>query len=199
VIILSESKLAIPKNNIVALDIILNWQMAIAWAGEANCQPTRLGWWRTDLIDNEGGGDLFARLFPRTKAYAGWESVRDAAIAVDRRARQRMATPDEIRTLFFWGFDIDEQLNDRLAQRKQRGEELVLPIAWKEEFDREILATQIRDCCGESKYRLVAGGREVNNSDTLEHNVLALVAAFVPWERDYPMPFCRANRSLSTT
>jgi hypothetical protein len=32
------------------LDLILDWQMTIAWAGEANCEPSRLGWWRTDLI-----------------------------------------------------------------------------------------------------------------------------------------------------
>ncbi len=37
------------------LDLILDWQMTIAWAGEANCEPSRLGWWRTDLIDELGG------------------------------------------------------------------------------------------------------------------------------------------------
>ena len=83
------------------LDLILDWQMTIAWAGEANCEPSRLGWWRTDLIDDLGGGDLLARLLPRTKVYAGWESARQAALATDRRARQRMANPDKLRTIFF--------------------------------------------------------------------------------------------------
>jgi hypothetical protein len=40
------------------LDLILDWQMTIAWAGEANCEPSRLGWWLTDLINDLGGGDL---------------------------------------------------------------------------------------------------------------------------------------------
>ncbi len=177
----------------LALDLILNWQMAIAWAGEAKCQPSRLGWWNTDLIDEEGGGDLLARLLPRTKAYAGWEAVRDGAIAVDRRTRQRMAAPDAIRTLFFLGFDIDEQLSDRLAERKRLNEKLTLPIEWTNGFDREVLAKKICDCCGDSKYRTTVGGREVSNSGTTVNNFLALVAALAPWDKEYSMPFYRVK------
>jgi hypothetical protein len=46
------------------LDELLALQLTVAWAGEAAGEPTRLGWWKTDLVDAQGGGDLFARLTP---------------------------------------------------------------------------------------------------------------------------------------
>src|SRR6187455_1033423 len=52
------------------LDEILSLQLAVAWAGEAAGEPARLGWWKSDLVDGEGGGDLFARLVPRTAKWA---------------------------------------------------------------------------------------------------------------------------------
>ena len=39
-----------------ALDAILAIQLTVAWAGEARCDPKRLAWWDTDLVDPEGGG-----------------------------------------------------------------------------------------------------------------------------------------------
>ncbi|WP_441290427.1 BREX-6 system BrxE protein [Sorangium sp. KYC3313] len=50
-------------------------QLTVAWAGEGICAPPRLGWWRTDLVAVEGGGDLLERLLPRTHAWASLESV----------------------------------------------------------------------------------------------------------------------------
>jgi len=173
------------------LDMILDWQMTIAWLGEANCEPPRLGWWRTDLIDDLGGGDLLSRLLPRTKLYAGWEAAREAAIATDRLARQRMADPDKLRTIFFWGFDLDEKLTDRLAVRKRQSENLKLPIAWENGFDRGAITKQISDHCGESKYEIVAGGREIHRNGTDASSLLSLVAALVPFDQNYPMPFYR--------
>jgi hypothetical protein len=51
-----------------ALDEILALQFLVAWAGEGRCKPRRFGWWDTDLVDPDGGGDLLARLAPRTHA-----------------------------------------------------------------------------------------------------------------------------------
>ena len=48
-----------------ALDAILALQLTVAWAGEGLSDPKRLDWWRTDLVDALGGGDLFARLLPK--------------------------------------------------------------------------------------------------------------------------------------
>ena len=101
------------------LDAILAIQFTIAWAGEGRCQPRRLGWWETDLIDDAGGGDLFARLLPQTHAWASLEAVREAARRTDAKARARMADPDKMRTLFFLGFEVDEQLGDRSAALKR--------------------------------------------------------------------------------
>ena len=102
------------------LDTILATQVTIAWAGEGRCSPRRLGWWDTqDLIDQSGGGDLFARLLPQTYAWASIEAVREAATRTDAKARNKMAAPDRMRTLFFLGFEIDEQLSDRLAFLKR--------------------------------------------------------------------------------
>ena len=33
------------------LDQVLALQIMVAWAGEGICEPKRLDWWRTDLID----------------------------------------------------------------------------------------------------------------------------------------------------
>lgn len=103
------------------LDNILALQIIVAWAGEGVCDPKRLDWWRTDLIDENGGGDLFGRLFPKTHQWASLQAVRQAAIQQDRRKRLDMAKPDAVRTLFFWGFTVDEQLTERLAFHKQSG------------------------------------------------------------------------------
>jgi hypothetical protein len=78
------------------LDDILAIQLSVAWAGEGRCEPRRLGWWETDLIDPRGGGDLMARLLPRTAAWAGLEAVREAAMRVDRKARAALPDPDKV-------------------------------------------------------------------------------------------------------
>ena len=100
------------------LDHILALQITVAWAGEGLCEPKRLGWWKTDLVDELGGGDLFGRLLPKTAKWAALEAVRQAGIATDKQARAKLANPANVRTLFFWGFTIDEKLKDRLAVHK---------------------------------------------------------------------------------
>lgn len=86
------------------LDAILALQLTVAWAGEGRCTPRRLGWWDTDLIDEAGGGDLLARLLPKTHAWASLEAVREAARRTDAKARGRMADPDKMRSLHFLRF-----------------------------------------------------------------------------------------------
>ena len=102
-----------------------------------------------------------------------------------------MANPDKLRTIFFWGFDLDEKLHDRLAARKRLSENLKLPIAWEDGFDREAIAKQISDRCGESKYELVVGGLEIRSFDSDQQNLLFLVAALIPFDQNYSMPFYR--------
>lgn len=101
------------------LDDILTWQFLVAWSGEGNGELQRLGWWRTDLTDELGGGDFFQRLLPKTAKWAALEAVRQAAIQHDQKIRQRLSQPDLVNTLFFWGFAVDERLADRLAVHKR--------------------------------------------------------------------------------
>jgi hypothetical protein len=101
------------------LDAILALQLTVAWAGESAGEPARLGWWKSDLVDPEGGGDLMARLAPKTARWASLGLVREAAREVDRSLRTKAARGDRLWTLFHFGFEIDEQLDDRLAYHRQ--------------------------------------------------------------------------------
>jgi len=62
----------------VAVDAALEAQLIVAWAGEAG-EERRLGWWRTDMVAEFGGEDLFRRLMPRTSDWAVLQVVREAA------------------------------------------------------------------------------------------------------------------------
>ncbi len=105
------------------LDEVLSLQLVVAWAGEGKTDPPRLGWWRTSLVDEFGGEDLFARLTPRTWKWAVLEAARIAARMVDAEMRSHAADGDQLITLFHFGFAIDEQLDDRLAELKRTATE----------------------------------------------------------------------------
>jgi hypothetical protein len=72
------------------IDTILAFQITVAWSVESREQTIRPGW-ETDLVDATGGGDLLARLLPRTHAWASLDSVRDATRRVDQWARSGRA------------------------------------------------------------------------------------------------------------
>ena len=121
------------------VDTVLSLQFLVAWAGEAQ---GRLGWWESDLVDEEGGGHLLARLAPRTHAWAALQCVRRVAFLADARARQQLPDADSVRTLFFWGFEFDERLEDRILQWKrsqtppQEAFKWPFALEWKrEEFE----------------------------------------------------------------
>jgi hypothetical protein len=101
------------------LDEILTLQLLVAWAGEGLSDPPRLGWWRTMLVDEFGGDDLFKRLTPRTWKWAVLEAARVAARSVDADARSHAADGDQLLSLFHFGFVIDEQLDDRFSELKR--------------------------------------------------------------------------------
>lgn len=176
------------------LDQILAVQITVAWAGEGRCEPRRLGWWDTDLIDPDGGGDFFARLLPQTHAWASLEAVREAARRVDAKARAKMADPDAVRSLFFLGFELDEQLNDRLAALKRSGTEpaasLPLPLGLGTTFSREELERVLTEA-GQEKAKVVPGGRQLKGEPPAdpEELVRRLAAGLVPLAESYPLPF----------
>jgi hypothetical protein len=181
------------------LNAILALQFTIAWAGEADCDPPRLGWWRTDLVDEAGGGDLISRIFPRTKQWAALEAVRKAAILADGEARRRMAEPDRVRTLFFWGFTLDEALQDQIWAHKKRGkrpdEVLPLPLDFQADFDREVVKEALRIPNRDVAFKVVPGGRELAETPPKSEVLQAkhLAAAFLPFSEEYPAPLFRVS------
>ncbi len=175
------------------LDAILAVQLTVAWAGEGRCTPRRLGWWDTDLISEDGGGDFLARLLPRTHAWASLEAVREAARRIDARARGKMADPDKMRTIYFLGFEVDEQLGDRLAVHKRSAkkpaEALPLPLPISEEFSKEKLVAALQG--GDVAFATVPNGRQLKGArpESPDALVARLGAALVPLAEQYPLPF----------
>jgi hypothetical protein len=182
------------------IDKILTLQIMVAWAGEGGCEPKRLDWWRTDLIDEYGGGDLLQRLLPKTHLWASLEAVRLATIQVDRRKRQEMAQPDTVRSLFFWGFEIDEKLAERLAFHKQNKNKLTpleaLPyftINITQPFSETEFEEAIRIPNQKINFTVVPNGREIVGEivTDLELRAKKLAAALLPLTDSYTMPFYR--------
>jgi hypothetical protein len=180
------------------LDGILAWQITVAWAGEGRCEPPRLGWWQTDLIDPAGGGDLLARLLPRTHVWAGLEAVREVARRADQQAREKMAEPDRVRSLFFFGFELDELLSERLGQlkRDERPPADVLPFPLSlAVFSRDQLTEALSATGRAPAFEVVPGGRQLKAAmpDSPELAARNLAAALVPLSEQYPAPFYRAK------
>jgi hypothetical protein len=184
-----------------ALDLILALQITIAWAGEGLCEPQRLNWWRTDVVDAEGGGDLFRRLFPKTHEWAALEAVRQVAIQQDQQIRLGMAQPDQVRTLFFLGFELDERLADRLLAHKRNGsppqEILPLPINLAETFSQPNFEAALQVPGQKMAFQVSPAGREMVGTmpESPELWVRNLAAALLPLIDQYPMPFYRLGVS----
>ncbi|NVJ19966.1 BREX-6 system BrxE protein [Myxococcus sp. AM011] len=145
------------------LDEILALQLVLAWAGESpGGQQPRLGWWKTDLVDPDGGGDLWRRLLPRTHHWAGLDAARRAARRVDERLRRESARADDMRTLFHFGFEIDEALDERLAHHKLEAhppvEVLPLLQVTGAPFDREALFSRLYSPNLDVAYKVAAFG-----------------------------------------
>jgi len=105
------------------IDAALTAQFIVAWAGEygEGDRPQRLGWWRTDLVSEDGGHDLFSRLAPQSWRWAAWQAVREAARRRDATQRAKDHDPDRVRTLYSLGFEVDERLDERLQELKRTG------------------------------------------------------------------------------
>jgi hypothetical protein len=187
-----------PRIPFDTLDQILSLQFLIAWAGEGLCDPPRLGWWRTDLVDEDGGGFILADLLPITSKWAALEAVRAAAIAVDREIRWKLSQPDQVRTPFFWGFEMDEQLADRLREHKlanlMQAPETILdvPLVLTKDYSEEDFKTAITIPGHQPSYKVVPYGRELK-APPMDWGLQMkqLTSALLPLEDNYPMPFYR--------
>jgi hypothetical protein len=172
-------------------DAILALQLSVAWAGETAGDPPRLGWWKSDLVDPEGGGDLFTRLVPKTAPWASLTLVREAARRIDEASRNKLANPDAVWTLFHFGFEIDERLSDRLAWHRQHQHDpkQVLGPDFLIGSDPKALEAMLTGK-GKPKVTLTPAGRKVaiTQASPIEAASL-LAAALLPLAPTYPMPF----------
>lgn len=181
------------------LDKILTIQLLVAWAGEGRSEPKRLGWWDTDLVDEAGGGDLLARLAPRTHVWASLELVREAARRVDAKARCKHGDPDKLRSLFFLGFDLDEKVADRLSELKRQGKppEEVLPLPFKlsAKFDKDALVSALSKAGKVTFDKVPPVGRQLKGAVPTAPLAMVekLAAALTPLSEDYPLPFFKVG------
>jgi hypothetical protein len=181
-----------------ALDEILALQLTVAWAGEQGAEPTRLGWWSSDLVNKLGGYDLFHRLAPRTHAWASLGLVRKVAATVDAGLRKSMAGGDGLWTLFHFGFDVDEALSERLAQHRAAerapAEALGPRLLVSETWSPQALSKQLSSL-GSPKTTTEPGGRRVSakTGSALEAARL-LAASLADLPARYPMPYLEPAR-----
>ena len=184
------------------LDLALTAQCVVAWAGEGG-EERRLCWWRSDLLSEFGGIDLFQRLLPATWEWAVLQAAREMARRVDESLRRQHHTPDHILSLFSLGFDQDERIEERLQELKSSGRSpaQVLPglsvlnpsapgqplreTVWEPEAFRRWVARH-----GEVSFTLTPIGRRLTGAPPkpLGQQVQALVAGLAPLGDAYPLP-----------
>ncbi len=178
------------------LDFILTAQFVVAWAGETGEEP-RLGWWRSDLVSEYGGVDLFRRLLPDTWQWAILQAVREAARRHDAKLRRREHDPDRIYSLYNLGFELDELLDERLADLKREanppqealpGLREVMLEHWQPGAFTDWVAGH-----GDADHAASPVGRRLKGEppSSPERAVRALVAALRPLGDDYPLPHFR--------
>lgn len=181
------------------LDAILVAQLAIAWAGEGGEEP-RLGWWRTDLVSEFGGEDLFQRLLPHTWKWAVLQAVREAARRRDAELRHQSHDADTVLSLYSLGFEVDERVEERLQELKRTRPDPMMALPGLQEVVTEGWA---RASFGEwvqghgtVDFVTAPIGRRLRGDPPSSPGLLVkkLVAACWPLGDGYPLPHYRVAR-----
>ncbi len=191
-------KQATPKTGLLSstLDEILTLQLLIAWAGEEAGEPKRLAWWRSSMVDEFGGEDLFQQLLPDTWKWAVLEAARAAAKKADAKLREKASDADQLVSLFHFGFVIDEQLDDRLAELKVQtidpASALTGLAPMKKDWDAGAFLAWLGDL-GSSNYAASPSGRRLRGEQPTDPLVAAksLAAAHAAKAEAYPAPHYR--------
>ena len=184
------------------LDQALTAQMVVAWAGESGEDP-RLGWWQTDLVSEFGGEDLLKRLLPRTWHWAMLQAVREAARRKDEELRGKASDPDQLVTLFRFGFVLDEQIEERLQFHKRSG---LSPVEALPGLG-EVLGTTLHQGWDKADFQEwleaftpvqaepMPTGRQIKGPAPggLDRRVAQLLAALAPLTDSYPLPHFRVK------
>lgn len=178
------------------VDRVLTAQLLVGWAGEGGEEP-RLGWWRSDMVSEFGGEDLFQRLLPQTWRWGVLQAAREAAKRRDAELRLQDHNPDRILSLFHLGFELDEQVEERLAAHKNSGvmpgEALpVLENFVGKDWERARFEAWLREH-GNEEYVTVPAGRRLKGDAPGEISVIVdrLLAAHVSLGDAYAMPHFR--------
>jgi len=184
------------------LDQALTAQIVVAWAGEGGEEP-RLGWWQTDLVSEFGGEDLLKRLLPRTWPWALLQAVQEAARRKDEELRGMASDPDQLVSLYRFGFELDELIEERLQFHKRSGlppvEALpalaeVLGNALHQSWDQDQFQGWL-EAHGPVQAETVPTGRLLKGPlpAGLDRRVTLLVAALAPLAERYPLPHFRVK------
>jgi len=110
-----------------------------------------------------------------------------------------MADPDQIRSIYFLGFDVDERLAERLAELKRSGaipaRALPLPLELGAPFSADNFTKALGSGAKPPAYDVVPGGRQLRGAMPLrlDEAVRSLAAALVPLPDKYPLPFFRVK------
>ena len=182
------------------LDEILTYQFAVAWAGESGEDEPRLKWWKTDMVSEFGGQDLFQRLVPQSWEWAALEVAREAARRTDAKSRKRDANPDRLLSLFRLGFEIDEQLQDRIREHKQSGTSprAAFPglATVMESWDPDLFAAWLAKGDKPAIVNEPSGRRLTNDPPANPIDMVQRVAhALLPIHDEYPCPHYRDPRA----
>lgn len=178
------------------LDVALTAQLAVAWAGEGG-EEKRLAWWRSDLLSEFGGEDLFRRLLPNTWEWAVLQGAREAARRKDAEVREKDHNPDRILSLYSLGFELDERIGERLQDLKQAGRppNKALPVLgklmaqpWKAERFLDWVKSH-----GAVETTVTPVGRCIAGEppQALGEVIHKLLAGLAPLAESYPLPHFR--------
>jgi hypothetical protein len=188
-----------PSITTAEIDFLLTAQLAVAWAGESGEEP-RLGWWRSDLVSEYGGEDLFQRLLPHTWRWAVLQAACEAARRCDAESRARHHNPDEIVSLYCLGFETDERIDERLQHLKRSGlpPEEALPSLAKlvtRSWDKAAF-TKWLQTHGQPSFVAEPIGRRIKGEPPPQLTELAgqLLAALGPSAESYPLPHYRSGK-----
>lgn len=180
------------------IDDLLSAQIIVAWAGESGGDDERrLGWWRSDLISEFGGQDLFERLLPHSWQWAMFQAVREAARRHDQKIRESDHNADRLLSLFSLGFEIEERTDERLQDLKRSGKtphecltelKTMLDAGWSNEAFEKWVTKR-----GKADFTQQPGGRRLKGKmpESLSEATSRLIAALAPIEEAYPMPHFR--------
>ena len=185
------------------LDLALTAQIAVAWAGEGGEEP-RLGWWQTDLVSEFGGEDLLHRLLPKTYPWAILQAVREAGRRKDEELCAKASDPDQLLTLYRFGFELDEQIEERLQALKRSGRSPLEALPGLV----EVLGTSLHEPWVRAQFEQWVAARGPVKTDAVptgrllkgappagfDRTVQQLVAGLGPLGDSYPLPHFRVKR-----